>query len=92
MASVRRESGVGGDQRAGLAQGRDLLVERLLHVQALDDRLGDPVGLGQELQMVLRVARGDELGLVGMHEGRRARGQQALDRALGNGIPVLGIL
>jgi hypothetical protein len=42
--------------------------------------------------MVLRVARGDELGLVGMHEGRRARGQQALDRALGNGIPVLGIL
>ena len=53
-------AGVGGDDGAGLADGFDLLQQRALDVEVLDDGFDDPVDVGQFLQVVVEIADGDE--------------------------------
>ena len=60
--------------------------QRLLDVQALDDHLDHPIHLRQQLEVVVRVADGDQVRAVGAGEvGRAGLGharEQLLDHAI----------
>jgi hypothetical protein len=56
----RKAAGVGGDDGAGLADGFHFLQQRALDFQVFDDRLDDPVDLGQLFEIVVEIADGDE--------------------------------
>ena len=53
-------------------------------LEVLDDRLDDPVDLLQPVEMILDIARADQLGIVAMHEGRRLGLRQPLDGTFGD--------
>ena len=72
--------------------GVDLLVERLLDVQALDHRLDDPVAVFEHIEVVVDIAGGDQAGVALGHERRRIGLQQLRHRAFGNSVPVGAVL
>ena len=82
---VRRQDRVRRDVR------RDLLVERVLPVQALGDRLDHQVALGQQRQIVLVVGGADARGLGGETERRRLELLQVLDRLQRDGALRAGL-
>ena len=84
----RNGRGVGRDHRAILADRLDLGIEVLLDVQALDDRLDDPVAIGQLAQVILDIAGGHQLGGALRHEGGGVGFEHLLHRAFGDGVAV----
>ena len=83
---------VGGDDGAGPAHRVEARVEVALHVEALDHRLDDPVGLPGPVQVVVDVPDLDLPRRAAVHEGRRARFREPLDRAAGDGGPIRPVL
>ena len=67
-------------------------VEAVLDLQVLDDRLDDPVAVGEQAEIVFQIARRDQLGVAWAHERSGIGFQQALDRALGDGAAVVWVL
>ena len=59
-SSYGQSAGIGGDDGTGLANGFDLAKQRPLDVQILHDSFNDPVDFSQLLQIVVKVADGDE--------------------------------
>ena len=53
-------AGVGGDDAAGLAHGFNFLEQAALDLQVLGDGFDDPIGVGQQLQVVIKIADGDQ--------------------------------
>ena len=73
----RQAAGVGGDDRSRLADGIDLAQQFALQLEVFDDRLDDPVHLGELLQVVFEVADGDQPLQRRLEEG----GRLGLDRS-----------
>ena len=76
----RDRRGVGRDCRVRSAVRLDPGVERLLEVKPLDDRLDDPVALGQPGQIVVDIAGLDQPGRAAPHEWSRIGLEHFLDR------------
>ncbi len=75
--------GVGTDDRARSAHALDPLEQRLLHRQALDHHLDDPVDLGQPPEILVEAAGADQVGRRAVHQRRRLALEQILLAALG---------
>jgi hypothetical protein len=69
---------VGADDRSGPPRGIDLLEQRPLDVQPLDDRLDDPVRLGDAWQTSVEAGGGDQRPGVRRKEGIRLERSCAL--------------
>ena len=82
--------GVRGDDAARPADGLQPPVERLLGRRLLDDRLDDPVDVGQGREVVLQVARGHQLGRIRGHERRRLCPEHPRDGAARERTPIAG--
>ena len=84
-----RQSGrVGRDDGTGPASSIERIVEIALDVDALDDRLHDPVAVAHAIQMVLDVPDRNARAVVRMHERRRVVRAHALERSSGDCISV----
>jgi hypothetical protein len=75
----RQAGGVRGEDRVRGDVRRDLLVQVVLPVHALGDRLDDQVALGQLGQVVLVVRHLDQRGVVLVAQRRRRQFFQVLD-------------
>ena len=64
------------------------VVQIAFHVDALDDRLRDPVAVAHAVEVVLDVPGGDARGVVRVHERGRGPRAQAPDRPRGGRIAV----
>ena len=67
------------------------MVERALGLGALDDRLDDPIAIGEQADIVLDVAGGDAAGVSLMHEGCGVGLEHPLDGAFGDGAAVRAV-
>ena len=72
--------GVGGDDGARLADAGELRIERALGLGLFDDRLDDPVAIGQQRQAGCEIAGGDQPRRRAAHEGGGIGAQHALHR------------
>ena len=75
----RNGRGVGRDDRALFPLGVELAIELLLEIDALDDRLDDPIHVGELPEIVLDIARRDQPGGGLRHQRRRIGLQQLVD-------------
>jgi len=66
-----KTAGVGGNDGAGLTDCVDLLEQAALDVEVLDNSFDDPVDVGEFLEIVFKIADGDELCQRGLEEGGR---------------------
>src|SRR5271169_10214 len=66
-------AGVGGNDGSRLADGVDLAQEFALEVEVFDDGLDDPVHFGEFLEVIFKVADGDQTFQRRLHEGGRFR-------------------
>ena len=81
----RQPAGVGGDDRAGLANRFDLAQQAALDLEVFDDGLDDPIDVGEFLQIVFEVSDGhqagerrlEESGRLGFHRGFQTGGGDA---------------
>ena len=64
-------AGVGGDDRAGLADGFHFPQQRPLDVEVLDHGFDDPVDVGELLDVVFEIAHRHQPGERRFHEGGR---------------------
>ena len=62
----------------------DPFVDAALDIKILGNRLDDPVTLSQRLEIILDIARGEERGGGGVHEGGRPGFQGPGDRVRGD--------
>jgi hypothetical protein len=88
----RNRRGIGRYRRARTLELLELGVERLLDVEPFDDRLDDPVAFGHPLEMVVDIARFNELRRSLRHEGRRIGLQHLRDRTLRHGVTIAALL
>ena len=88
----RDGGGVRRHRRAGLAHRIDLGIERLLHVEALQHDLDDPVAIGELLEIVVDIADLDQLGVARRHQRRRLCLEHPLDGAARHRRAVLFVL
>ena len=84
--------GVGGHDRARLAGGLDFFVKGLFEVEPFDDRLDDPVAIGNQAHIVVDVAGGDQMGAQFVHQRRRVGLEQLFHRPFGDGASVVAVL
>ncbi len=77
----RQPAGVGGDDRARLANGFDAAQQAALDLEVFHHGLDDPVHVSQLLQIVFEVADGDQPGQRRLEK----RGRPGLDRSFQSG-------
>ena len=82
----RQAAGVGGDDGAGLANRFDLAQQAALDLQVFDDGFDDPVDLGELLEIVLKVADGDQARERGLEEGGGLRLHGSFQTGGGNAV------
>jgi hypothetical protein len=73
--------GVRRDHRVRRGELLELLEQRLLDIEPLDDRLDDQIGLGHQPEVVLEVADRDQGLVARMHERRRLGLLELVERA-----------
>ena len=81
-------AGVAADDRGFLGDLLHAFPQAAFGVEFLDDRLEDPVGVLEVLEVVFEVAGRDQGGAGGVHEGGGAGLEGALDAGLGQEVPV----
>jgi hypothetical protein len=86
-AVQRQPGGVGADHRSRADGLLDPGQQVLLGLQALHDRLDDPVGVGEPVEVLLEGPEPDPVGQSGAGQGGRARGQHPLEPSL-DGLAV----
>ena len=84
----RQRGGVGRNDGARPPHPVERVVQIAFHVDALDDRLRDPVAVAHAAEVVLDVAGGDARGVVRVHERGRGLRAHAPDRPRGGRIAV----
>ena len=73
-------AGVAGDDRVGAAMLLHLVEQRALDLEVLGDDFDDPVAVGDQGEVVVEVADGDEARAVGRVEGRGLGFLEAIER------------
>src|SRR5690606_21190328 len=85
----RNGRGVRRDDRAFLAHGFDLFIKVVLDLQVFKNDLDNPVDIGKVFEVVLDIARGNQLGIGRHHEGGRVCLEHFLDSALGQLVAIV---
>ncbi len=83
--------GIGRHRRARPLHRLDFRVERLLDVEPLDDGFHHPVALGDAAEMIVDIARLDQLRRALRHEGRGIGLEHLGHRALGDGVAIVAL-
>jgi hypothetical protein len=84
----RNAGGIRGDDRGGLHQRFDTREERLLRLRLFDDGFADPIALGEELQVIVGVARAHTRDGRRLHERRGLTLAGLQQTVLGGGAAI----
>ena len=83
---------IGRNNRSGFPRRLNLCVKALLDVQAFDDRLDDPIAIGEQVQIVFAVSNRDKRGVAVVHESSGIGFGQPLKRVFGDFTSVIYLL